>query len=98
MRIRILFLILGIACKSWAQCPTNFKNGTNNYKGSFKITVKETGATLLNTGVSNGILKICKGQTLNFENLTTGNTCYRDNSEFQGQELDFNSAFDNSNA
>lgn len=88
MRIRILFLILGIACKSWAQCPT--VKGTQE-TGKLEVRIGSQNATPISiTGTSKNVLKICKGDKVYTSDLTTGggNTGFW--YEYQDPTIDFN--------
>lgn len=71
MQLRILFLILGIAWKSWAQCPT--VKGKTNQNGKLEIRVGSPNAAPINiTGVSKDVLKVCKGDKLYTNDVTGG--------------------------
>lgn len=70
MQLRILFLILGIAWKSWAQCPTT--KGTKE-TGKLEVRVGSQNASPTSIiGTSKSVLKICKGENVYASDVTTG--------------------------
>ncbi|PMD98193.1 hypothetical protein BWI97_05800 [Siphonobacter sp. BAB-5405] len=89
MRIRILLLLLGIVWEGWAQCPTKLVNGTQDYKGRLQVSSSQ-GTTMIAEGTSDRILKICKGTTIQVEDVTANNnpslTAY--NFNYQSAEVD----------
>lgn len=89
MRIRILLLLLGIVGEGWAQCPTKLVNGTQDYKGRLQVSSSQ-GTSMIAEGTSDRILKICKGTTIQVEDVTANNnpslTAY--NFNYQSAEVD----------
>ncbi|PQA58861.1 T9SS type B sorting domain-containing protein [Siphonobacter curvatus] len=89
MRIRILLLLLGIVGEGWAQCPTKLVNGTQDYKGRLQVSSSQ-GISMIAEGTSDRILKICKGTTIQVEDVTANNnpslTAY--NFNYQSAEVD----------
>lgn len=87
MRIRILFLILGLAWKSWAQCPTADKVLGTQQTGRLGIKINsQTATTKLVSGTATDIVKICKGNTLYVEDQSANN-----NPSLSGYYFEYNS-------
>lgn len=80
-------MILGLAWKSWAQCPTADKVLGTQQTGRLGIKINsQTATTKLVSGTATDIVKICKGNTLYVEDQSANN-----NPSLSGYYFEYNS-------